>query len=191
MNYIEIFGIAVALSMDAFSVSVCKGLTLKNVNLKNACIVGAYFGAFQAIMPFTGFVLADFFSEKVQSFGDIIAFVLLAVVGGQMIYNNVKTEQEDELEFVCYDSDKESLGMKVMLSLAVATSIDALATGVSFAMLQINIISTALFIGCTTFVISAVGVKIGSFVGEKFRKYAEIIGGVVLILIGFRIVLFH
>lgn len=186
MTYIEIASIAIALSMDAFSVSVCKGLTLKQVNLKNALIVGAYFGIFQAIMPLTGYFLADIFTDKLQSFSDIIAFLLLAFVGVQMIYNNLKNE--DEMEMLLYDNDRVSLGLKVMLPLAVATSIDALATGISFAMLSINILQASTFIGCTTFLISALGVKIGSFVGEKFSRYAEIIGGIVLILIGTRIV---
>lgn len=188
MTYIEIFSIAVALSMDALSVSVCKGLTLKNTSIKNAIIVGLYFGIFQAIMPFLGYTFTNIISEKLQMIGDFIAFALLSLVGIQMITNNFKENKDDDIVGT-YNNDKEALSFKIMIPLAIATSIDALATGVSFAILKINIILTVLFIGCTTFFICVLGVKLGSFMGEKFRKYSEIVGGIVLIIIGIKILI--
>lgn len=186
MTYLEIITIAVALSLDAFSVAICKGLSLKNSNLRNAIVVGAYFGVFQALMPMLGYLLANTFLNSILNIDEIIAFALLTIIGLQMIINNFR-KKDDEIEE--YENDKDSLSLKVMIPLAIATSIDALAVGVSFAMLKINIFEVVIFIGSITFILSSIAVKIGGFIGEKFKKYSEIIGGLVLIVIGVRILL--
>ena len=181
MSILELFLIAVGLSMDAFAVSICKGLAMRTMNWKNAWKAGLYFGGFQTLMPMIGYLLGSGFRDKITKIDHWIAFVLLVVIG----LNMIKESREE-------DSDaNDSFDVKTMLLLAVATSIDALAVGITFAFLQVNIIWAALFIGCTTFVISAVGVKIGSIFGLKYKTKAEICGGAILILIGFKILLEH
>jgi len=183
MSLFVLFALAVGLSMDAFAVAICKGLSMTKATIKNAVIVGLYFGLFQAGMPLIGYAVATRFSEMIIAFDHWIAFALLCFLGGKMIVGSLKQDKP---------SDKEaSLNFKEMLPLAVATSIDALAVGVSFAFLQVNILPAVLLIGLTTFLLSAAGVKIGSIFGAKFKSKAELAGGIILILIGLNILLEH
>ena len=179
MSLAELFVLAVGLSMDAFAVSVCKGLSLGKINAKHMCIAGAWFGGFQALMPLIGYFLGSFFSEMITQYDHRIAFVLLLLIGGQMIREAFGDEEEVD----------SSMGVKAMCLLAVATSIDALAVGVTFAFLKVSIIPAVSFIGIITFLFSAAGVKIGSVFGMKYKSKAEFCGGVILILIGLKILL--
>lgn len=179
MSILELFILAVGLSMDAFAVSVCKGLSLGKIKPKHMCIAGAWFGGFQALMPLIGYFLGSFFAEMIEKYDHWVAFVLLAIIGGNMI-----KEPFDKDEKV--DS---SMDVKSMLLLAIATSIDALAVGVTFAFLQVQIVPAVSFIGVITFIFSAVGVKIGSLFGTKYKSKAELFGGIVLVLIGIKILL--
>lgn len=179
MGIVELFILAVGLSMDAFAVSICKGLSLGKIKGKHMCIAGAWFGGFQALMPLVGYLLGNFFTELITKYAHWIAFGLLLFLGGKM----VKEAFEEDME--CDDS----MDAKNMLLLAVATSIDALAVGVTFAFLKVNIIAAVLFIGCITFVCSAFGVKIGSIFGAKYNRKAQILGGVILVCIGVKILL--
>ena len=182
MSLIELFLIAVGLSMDAFAVSICKGLSVRKAEIKHSLIVGAYFGGFQALMPAIGYVLGRQFESLITSVDHWIAFVLLGIIGGNMIREALKGEQE-ELD--------DSFTFRTMLPLAIATSIDALAMGVTFAFLQVQIVPEVLFIGVTTFVLSAVGLKVGNVFGAKYKSRAELFGGVVLVLMGIKILLEH
>ncbi len=182
MGMMELFLIAVGLSMDAFAVSVCKGLSVRKTNIRHALCVGAYFGGFQALMPLLGFVLGRQFESLITSVDHWIAFVLLAVIGGNMIRESFK-EEDEELN--------ASFAFKTMLPLALATSIDALAMGVTFAFLRVDIVPAVLFIGVITFVLSAVGLKVGNVFGAKYKARAELFGGVVLVLMGLKILLEH
>lgn len=182
MTLFEIILIGIGLSMDAFAVSICKGLSMKKLKWKNAVIVGAYFGLFQAIMPLSGYLLGTTFSDLVISIDHWIAFVLLAVIGGKMLKEAYSNNEEDE---------NDSFDFKTMLVLAIATSIDALAIGITFAFFEINIIKAISIIGFLTFTISAIGVIIGNKFGHKFQGKAEIVGGAILILIGFKILVEH
>ena len=184
MTIAELFIIAVGLSMDAFAVAVCKGLSVQKATMKQALIVGAYFGGFQALMPAIGYVLGSQFQELIVSVDHWIAFVLLGIIGGNMIRESLSGDDEDD----CHDC---SFAFKTMLPLAVATSIDALAMGVTFAFLQVNIVAAVLFIGVITFTLSAIGMKIGNVGGEKFKSKAEFAGGLVLVLMGVKILLEH
>lgn len=179
MGIAELFILAVGLSMDAFAVSVCKGLSLGRITKKHMCIAGAWFGGFQALMPLLGYFLGNFFTDMITHYAHWIAFVLLLVIGGNMIKEAFGQEE-------CVDN---SMTAKSMLLLAIATSIDALAVGVTFAFLRVSIIPAVSFIGIITFVCSAVGVKIGSIFGTKYRAKAELCGGIILILIGLKILL--
>lgn len=181
MQLWELLIIAVGLSMDAFAVAICKGLSVNKCQVKHLLIVGLYFGGFQALMPLAGYLLGANFAHLITRFDHWIAFVLLLVIGGNMI-----NESREEAE--CLDS---SFGVKAMLPMAIATSIDALAVGVSFAFLQVNIVPAVAFIGCITFVLSAVGVKIGNVFGSRFKSKAELAGGIILILMGTKILLEH
>lgn len=182
MSLTELFIMAVVLSMDAFAVAVCKGLALKNIKIKNALWVGLWFGAFQALMPLCGYLLGVNFKDIVNNFAPWIAFVLLAIIGINMIREAMEEEE-------CETCD---LCVKSMLVLAIATSIDALAVGISFAMMDnINIWYAVSFIGIVTFTLSAIGVKVGSIFGTKYNKRAQITGGIVLILLGLKILLQH
>ena len=182
MSLWELFVIAVGLSMDAFAVSICKGLSVGKVRLKHALICGAWFGAFQAIMPTVGYLLGTQFEKYITAFDHWIAFILLALIGGNMIREALSKEDEN------VDS---SFGFKAMFLLAIATSIDALAMGVAFASLRVEIVPAVAFIGCVTFVFSAVGVKIGNIFGAKYKSAAEFVGGAVLVLMGIKILLEH
>ena len=178
MSIAELILLGVALSMDAFAVSVCKGLATGNVRLKHMCIAGAWFGGFQALMPLVGYFGGRFFADKVTRYSHWVAFVLLVFIGAGMI------KESKEEEHVNADMD-----IKSMFILAVATSIDALAVGVTFAFLKVEIVSAVSFIGVITFVCSAAGVKIGSLFGMKYKSKAELCGGIILILIGTKILL--
>ena len=182
MGLIELFLIAVGLSMDAFAVSVCKGLAMPKCTFKKAAIVGLWFGGFQALMPAIGYILGAQFQEAIASIDHWIAFVLLALIGGNMIHEALDNDEEE---------DDASLDVKTMFLLAVATSIDALAIGITFAFLKVNIIPAVCFIGIVTFIISFAGVKIGNVFGARYKNKAEIVGGVILILLGLKILLEH
>lgn len=182
MNLFSLFLIAVGLSMDAFAVSICKGLAMKRINLKSAVIVGLWFGGFQALMPLIGYLLGSQFEKYITAFDHWIAFILLALIGISMIREALSSEEEKA---------DASLDVKTMFLLAVATSIDALAVGVTFAFLQVNIVSAVLFIGLTTFLLSACGLKIGNIFGLKYKKWAEVTGGAILILMGCKILIEH
>ena len=182
MSLAELFVIAVGLSMDAFAVAVCKGLAMRRMSWRGALIVGLYFGGFQAAMPLAGYLLGSGFSSSISSYDHWIAFVLLAIIGGNMIKDGLSVPDE------CPDA---SLDIKNMTLLAVATSIDALAVGVSFAFLQVNIVPAVSFIGVTTLVLSMIGVKVGNVFGNRYESRAEITGGVILILMGLKILLEH
>ena len=182
MGLIELFLIAVGLSMDAFAVSVCKGLAMPKCTFKKAAIVGLWFGGFQALMPAIGYVLGAQFQEAIASIDHWIAFVLLALIGGNMIHEALDNDEEEA---------DASLDVKTMFLLAVATSIDALAIGITFAFLKVNIIPAVCFIGIVTFIISFAGVKIGNVFGARYKNKAEIVGGVILILLGLKTLLEH
>lgn len=182
MGLIELFLIAVGLSMDAFAVSVCKGLAMPKCTFKKAAIVGLWFGGFQALMPTIGYILGAQFQEAIASIDHWIAFVLLALIGGNMIHEALDNDEEEA---------DASLDVKTMFLLAVATSIDALAIGITFAFLKVNIIPAVCFIGIVTFIISFAGVKIGNVFGARYKNKAEIVGGVILILLGLKILLEH
>lgn len=187
MGIIELLLIAVGLSMDAFAVSVCKGLAMKQCTFYKAGIVGLYFGGFQALMPLAGYFLGVQFKDAITSVDHWIAFILLAIIGGSMI----REARQDECGDVCCERTDDSLDFKTMIGLAVATSIDALAVGVTFAFLHVNIVPAVIFIGVITFTISVAGVKIGNVFGTKYQSKAELAGGVILILIGCKILLEH
>ena len=182
MGLIELFLIAVGLSMDAFAVSVCKGLAMPKCTFKKAAIVGLWFGGFQVLMPAIGYILGAQFQEAIASIDHWIAFVLLALIGGNMIHEALDNDEEEA---------DASLDVKTMFLLAVATSIDALAIGITFAFLKVNIIPAVCFIGIVTFIISFAGVKIGNVFGVRYKNKAEIVGGVILILLGLKILLEH
>ena len=188
MSLMEIFLIGIGLSMDAFAVAICKGLSMQKVDLRYTVWIALYFGVFQAAMPLTGWLLGSQFARHVTRFAPWIAFILLALIGGNMIHESLsKDEEEAERE------ERLTVDHKELLMLAVATSIDALAVGVSFSMVEISISigATVILIGCTTFVISLAGVFIGNTFGAKYEKRAEFVGGAILILIGLKILLEH
>ena len=180
MEFWEILVLGVGLSMDAFAVSVCKGLAVRRADLKTSLVCGAWFGAFQALMPLIGYFLGRMFADAIAAVDQWVAFILLALVGGNMIKEALSGEEE---------TSTPDLSVKAMLPLAVATSIDALAVGISLAMTEAPIWTSIGVIGTTTFILSAVGVTIGGIFGNKFEKKAEIFGGVVLILLGCKILL--
>lgn len=182
MGLLELFILAVGLSMDAFAVSVCKGLAMPKITLRRTFIVGAWFGGFQALMPAVGYVLGVQFRDKITAVDHWIAFLLLGVIGANMIKEALSGECENE---------SDSLDVRTMFLLAVATSIDALAVGITFAFLKVHIIAAVSFIGMTTFAISAAGVKIGNVFGTKYKSKAELAGGIILILLGLKILLEH
>lgn len=181
MSFIELFLIAVGLSMDAFAVSVCKGLSVKRLSPKHALLVGIYFGGFQFLMPVIGYLLGFRFEHIITNIDHWIAFVLLAFIGGNMI--NESFGKSEELN--------DDFSFKTMLMMAVATSIDALAVGITFAFLSVRILPAAGLIGITTFIISGAGIYIGNVFGAKYKSKAELAGGVILILIGVKILLEH
>lgn len=183
MGLVEIILIAVSLAMDAFAVSICKGLSMKKMDWKKAIIIGLYFGIFQAGMPVIGYLLGVGFEESIKFIDHWIAFGLLAFIGGNMIKEALSKNEEDEVD--------DKVDFKTMVVLAIATSIDALAVGVTFAFLNVNIVLAVSLIGVLTFIISCIGVKLGNVFGDKYEKKAELAGGIVLILIGLKILLEH
>lgn len=178
----ELFVLAAGLSMDAFAVAVCKGLSIRQLKLRHAVVVGAWFGAFQALMPAVGWLLGSAFADRIAAVDHWIAFILLALIGGNMIRESRSRDEEN-----C----DPSLSILNMFLLAVATSIDALAVGITFAFLRVDIVPAVTLIGACTFLISAVGVKIGNVFGVRYKARAELFGGAVLILIGLKILLEH
>ncbi len=183
MNLWELFVIAVGLSMDAFAVSICKGLSVRKLTLKHCLLAGLYFGGFQAAMPMAGYLLGIRFQQMITSVDHWIAFVLLCLIGGNMVRESLKNEEGDGLD--------DSFDVKTMLMLAVATSIDALAVGVTFAFLNVRIVPAVSFIGTVTFCLSAAGIKAGNLFGNKYESKAELAGGVILIVMGTKILLDH
>lgn len=191
MGIIELLLLAVGLSMDAFAVSVCKGLAIKKINLKNCAICGVWFGGFQALMPLVGYILGARFEQYVDAVAPWIAFVLLALIGGNMIREALSKEEEET---------SAGLDVRTMFLMAVATSIDALAVGITFACVPVKIIAASALvntliavsiIGITTFILSCVGVKVGNVFGTRYKSKAEFAGGAILILIGIKILLEH
>ena len=181
MSLFELFLIACGLSMDAFAVSVCKGLSVRKASLSQSLVTGLWFGGFQAGMPLIGYLLGVSFSSLITSVDHWIAFILLAIIGGNMIRESFSPEETCDGSF----------SVKTMLPLAVATSIDALAVGITFAFLQVSIVPAVSFIGVITFLLSAAGLKIGNVFGSRWRSKAEFLGGLVLILMGAKILLEH
>lgn len=187
MTLLEIFLIGIGLSMDAFAVAICKGLAMPNkVDKKGALLIALYFGVFQAVMPALGWLLGSQFARYVTRLAPWIAFILLAWIGGNMVRESLSKEEKEEEE-------TGSVSHKELLVLAVATSIDALAVGVTFSMLElaVSIAVAVILIGCTTFVISLAGVYVGNVFGAKYKSKAEFVGGAILILIGVKILLEH
>lgn len=192
MDLITLLLLAVGLSMDAFAVSICKGLAMSKIKLKNCLIVGLWFGGFQGFMPFIGYLLGVQFASYIDSFSSWIAFILLSFIGGNMIREALSGEEEEE---------DAGLGFREMLLLAIATSIDALAVGITFACVPVNMLSSlspfantsigCLIIAATTCLISILGVKIGNVFGVRYKKKAEITGGILLILLGIKILAEH
>lgn len=182
MGLVELIILSVGLAMDAFAVSICKGLAMKKMKWKNAIIIGLYFGIFQAIMPLIGYLLGVKFQSAITSIDHWIAFVLLVGIGANMIREAMSKEKEEA---------NDSIKVKDMLILAIATSIDALAIGITFAFLEVNITLAVSLIGIITFIISVIGVKIGNIFGDKYEKKAELAGGIILIGLGIKILIEH
>ena len=187
MTLLEIFLVGVGLSMDAFAVAICKGLAMPRVNRKQTLLIGLYFGVFQAVMPLTGWLLGSQFARRVTKMAPWIAFVLLAWIGGSMIRESLSKKEEEE------KAEPAERRHRELLMLAIATSIDALAVGVSFSMVELTvpIYAAAILIGCTTFAISVAGVFVGNLFGARYKNRAEFVGGAILILIGLKILLEH
>lgn len=183
MSLIELFILAVGLSMDAFAVAVCKGLSMRQLNKKHAVVIGLYFGGFQAAMPLIGYYLGYHFKDAIASVDHWVAFILLVIIGANMVKESLAPCEAEELD--------PSVDFKTMVVLAVATSIDALAVGVTFAFLHVRIAVAVCFIGATTFLLSMAGVKAGNIFGMKYKSKAEMTGGVILILMGTKILIEH
>lgn len=186
MSFIELFLIGVGLSMDAFAVAVCKGLSMQRLRKDRAAVIALFFGVFQAAMPLIGWFLGSRFASHIQQYDHWIAFFLLLWIGISMIRESRGGEEED----VCGE-DAARLDLKELLMLSVATSIDALAVGITFAFLEVSILPAVSLIGVTTFVLSFIGVAVGSYFGGKYKSRAELLGGVILIAIGAKILLEH
>ena len=182
MGIIELILLSIGLGMDAFAVSICKGISMKKMDWKKACIIGLYFGGFQAIMPVIGYFLGSTFESFISNFDHWVAFILLAIIGGNMIKETFNTE--------C-DTISDDVNFKTMIILAIATSIDALAVGITFAFFKVNLILAISLIGIITFVLSVIGTKVGNKFGDKYENKAEFVGGVILILLGLKILLEH
>ena len=188
MGLLELALIGVGLSMDAFAVSICKGLSMRKVDKKYMLVLAAFFGGFQALMPTLGWLLESQFQSYITAIDHWIAFILLALIGGKMILDVIKERGENEE--VCPD-DSVRIDLKEIFLLAVATSIDALAVGITFAFLQVKLASSVTIIGCITFCFTVAGVLIGNVFGTKFKDKATILGGIILIGIGVKILLEH
>ena len=182
MGTIELLLLSVGLAMDAFAVSICKGISMKRMNWRKALIIGMYFGGFQALMPVIGYFLGTAFESIITNIDHWVAFILLGIIGGNMIKEAFEDESEN-----CNDD----VGFKTMIMLAIATSIDALAVGITFAFLKVNLIVAISMIGVITFVLSVIGTKIGNRFGDKYESKAELVGGVILVLLGIKILLEH
>lgn len=184
--FVELLFLGIGLAMDAFAVSVCKGLAMRKVNKKQAVIIGVFFGGFQALMPFIGWLLGSQFQQYITSIDHWIAFVLLGLIGGKMVAEALKPEEDVQIEQM-----DPPLDLKELLILAIATSIDALAIGVTFAFLDYPIVEAISIIGIVTFIISIAGVYVGNFFGNKYKKKAELAGGLILLILGTKILLSH
>ena len=182
MGIIELIVLSIGLGMDAFAVSVCKGISMKKMNWKKACIIGLYFGGFQAIMPVIGYFFGSSFESIITNIDHWIAFILLAIIGAKMIQEAFQKEEEE------YNED---ISVKTMIVLSIATSIDALAVGITFAFLKVNLLLAITLIGTITFILSVIGTKIGNRFGDKYKSKAELAGGIILIIIGLKILLEH
>ena len=182
MGIVEITLLGIGLAMDAFAVSICKGLSMKKMNWKNTIIIALYFGIFQALMPVIGYFLGTTFEGLVTKFDHWIAFALLLAIGGSMIKEAFSKDEENK---------NDKVDFKTMSVLALATSIDALAVGITFAFFEVNVLLAVTIIGLITFIISIIGVKIGNRFGDKFQSKAELMGGIILILLGIKILLEH
>ena len=182
MGIIELLLLSVGLAMDAFAVSICKGMSMKRMNWRKALTIGMYFGGFQALMPVIGYFLGTAFESIITNIDHWVAFILLGIIGGNMIKEAFEDESEN-----CNDE----VGFKTMIMLAIATSIDALAVGITFAFLKVNLIAAISMIGVITFVLSVIGTKIGNRFGDKYESKAELVGGVILVLLGIKILLEH
>ena len=187
MGFWELMTLAFSVSMDAFAVSVCKGLASQNVKAKHALLCGVWFGGFQALMPFIGYLLGRTFAKYIESFDHWIALVLLAVIGIGMLREAFEKEEDGE----CCDCKNASFAPRVMVVMALATSIDALAAGITLAMPGVNIVLALSLIGCITFALSALGVRLGHVFGARYRFAAQLAGGIILILLGIKILLEH
>ena len=183
MSIIEIALIGVGLAMDAFAVSICKGLAMRRMNYKKAIIIAAFFGVFQALMPALGYVLGTTFDNKIAAIDHWIAFILLALIGANMIKEALSSDDDE-----CQD-DSLRLGDLIMLS--IATSIDALAVGITFAFFNVSLLLSVSMIGIITFIICVIGVKVGNVFGEKYKSKAELAGGLILIVMGAKILIDH
>lgn len=191
MGIVELLLLAIGLSMDAFAVSVCKGLAMKKINFKSCAICGIWFGGFQGLMPFIGYILGARFEKYIDAIAPWIAFILLVFIGGNMIREALSKDEEEA---------SADLDIQTMFVMAVATSIDALAVGITFACVPVNLISASalvntliavIVIGITTFILSCIGVKIGNIFGTKYKSKAELAGGLILVLIGVKILMEH
>ena len=187
MTFIELFLIGVGLSMDAFAAAICQGLSMTRIKWGHALTVGLYFGGFQALMPFIGWMLGSQFADRIQQYDHWIAFILLVLIGGNMIREALFGDEEDAAQA---ETDLR-LDHKKLFLMAIATSIDALAIGVTFAFLETAILPAIGIIGCTTFCISVAGVAVGCWFGARYKKRAEITGGAILVLLGIKILLEH
>ena len=187
MTFIELFLIGVGLSMDAFAAAICQGLFMTRIKWSHALTVGLYFGGFQALMPFIGWMLGSQFADRIQQYDHWIAFILLVLIGGNMIREALSGDEEDAAQA---ETDLR-LDHKKLFLMAIATSIDALAIGVTFAFLETAILPAIGIIGCTTFCISVAGVAVGCWFGARYKQRAEITGGVILVLLGCKILLEH
>ncbi len=187
MSLAELFIIAIGLSMDAFAVAVCKGLSVKKAGIKEMAKAGLWFGGFQGLMPLIGYFLGSTFESYITKIDHWVAFVLLGIIGANMIKESLSKDKD-----CCCEKSDNSMNIKEMFTLAVATSIDALAVGITFALLpDVNIGAAVGFIGVITFILSAIGIKIGNIFGVKFKSKAEFAGGLILILMGLKILLEH
>ena len=189
MGAVELIILAVGLSMDAFAVAICKGLSMKKVSFKEMAIVGLWFGGFQALMPLIGYFLGEAFEKYIEQIDHWVAFVLLVLIGALMIKESFEKEEKKEED---KEDSSSPLAFKTMLTMAIATSIDALAVGISFGILpDVNITVAVSSIGIITFILSSVGVKIGNVFGAKYKSKAEFAGGLILVLLGIKILLEH
>ena len=182
MSIVEIIVISIGLAMDAFAASICKGLAVKEINFRKCIVVGLYFGIFQALMPLIGYFLGSFLGDVILRVDHWIAFALLTFIGSSMLIDATSNKESH---------NNDNINFKTMFPLAIATSIDALAIGVTFAFLKVNIIISVLFIGIITFVLSTIGAKIGNKFGNKYEKASQILGGLILLALALKILLTH